>query len=359
MKLIFVTSSLGFGGAERVASELASQFSNQQEVLVVITSIKQKESYSCGKAQIVYLSASQKISPFKKIRKLHTLFKNWSPDAVIAFPDPCSFYAAKAAEKLGIPVICSERNAPRYSPTNPLMRMVRTWSYRLATRVVFQTEEARDYFGKSIRKKGVIISNPYQQRSQCFRKPEAKIISAGRFTPQKNFICLIDAFALFHNKFPDYSLTIFGEGPERANLEKEVHLKGLDTWVSLPGFSDHIESAFETASVFAMSSDHEGMPNALLEAAAAGVPCVSTDCPVGGPRKLIGPNPNDVLVPVGDSQAIASGLEKIISDYDATSKTCLDYAMQLKNELSIESISNQWLSVINSAITISMNKKGK
>jgi glycosyltransferase involved in cell wall biosynthesis len=359
MKLVFVTSSLSFGGAERVISELASQFSNQQEVLVAITSIKQKESYSCGKAHIVYLSESLKISPFQKIKELQILFKNWSPDAVIAFPDPCSFYAAKAAKKLGIPCICSERNAPRYSPSNPLMRIVRIWSYRLATRVVFQTEEARDYFGKSIRKKGVIISNPYQQRSQCYRRPEAKIISAGRFTLQKNFICLIDAFALFHSNFPNYTLTIFGEGPERANLEKEIHLKGLDNLVSLPGFSDHIESSFETASIFVMSSDHEGMPNALLEAAAAGIPCISTDCPVGGPRKLIGPNPKDILVPVGDRQAIADGLGKIISDYDATSRTCMDYASQLKNELSIESISNQWLSLINSAITISMNKKGK
>ncbi|OPZ24575.1 MAG: GalNAc-alpha-(1-_4)-GalNAc-alpha-(1-_3)-diNAcBac-PP-undecaprenol alpha-1,4-N-acetyl-D-galactosaminyltransferase [bacterium ADurb.BinA186] len=356
MKIIFVTSSLGFGGAERVISELASEFSKQHQVLVAITSIKQKESYSCGSAAITYLSEASKLSPFQKIHKLEALFKKWSPDVVVAFPDPCSFYAAKAAKRVGIPCICSERNAPRYSPTNPLMRIVRTWSYHLATRVVFQTEQARDYFGKSIQKKGTIISNPFQQRSSLVRKPEEKIISAGRFTPQKNFICLIDAFSLFHVWFPNYSLTIYGEGPERINLENEIHSKGLDSYVFLPGFSDHLESAFASAAIFVMSSDHEGMPNALLEAAAAGLPCVATDCPVGGPRKLIGSNPNDILVPVGDSQAIADALKKIVANYDDVSKGCEGYANQLKESLSIGNIAHQWLSLINSIIS---NQKKK
>src|SRR5574344_1432553 len=65
MKIIFVTSSLGFGGAERVISELASEFSKQHQVLVAITSIKQKESYSCGSAAITYLSEASKLSPFQ------------------------------------------------------------------------------------------------------------------------------------------------------------------------------------------------------------------------------------------------------------------------------------------------------
>jgi glycosyltransferase involved in cell wall biosynthesis len=350
MRIGFVTSSLGSGGAERVTSILSSEFAKEHTVFVIITSIRQKEVYSCGLSSILYLSEEKRISPLRKINKLVKLINEKQLEILVAFPDPCSYYGAVAAKRCQIPCICSERNAPQFAPTSPLMRFLRKRSYHLATRIVFQTEEAKKYFNVRIQKKGVIIPNPFQKRSPEDRVPSHSLISAGRFTHQKNFPCLIRAFSIFCQSFPDYTLTIFGEGPERKSLERITKKLHLQSKVFFPGFSNCLDQELKKAGIFVMTSNHEGIPNALLEAVAAGVPCVSTDCPVGGPRQLIGLNPKDRLVKVGDYRAVASALKDIATHYEDAEKVCLSYGQKLTATLATEKITIQWLALFTSAI---------
>jgi GalNAc-alpha-(1->4)-GalNAc-alpha-(1->3)-diNAcBac-PP-undecaprenol alpha-1,4-N-acetyl-D-galactosaminyltransferase len=359
MNIVFVTSSLANGGAERVISELASEFSKTFQVEVILTSVHQTEYYHCGSASVSYLSEFRKISPFGKIRKLIDFFKKKNPDVVIAFPDPCSFYAAFASRKNHIPCICSERNAPQFSPTGKLMRLVRYWSYRLATNIVFQTEDAKRYFPRCIQKKGVIISNPFQPHFVCSREPENLIIAIGRLTPQKNFPCLIEAFQIFHESFPNYSLEIYGDGMGKNDIEKIIACRGLSSFVFLKGFTNNLSDPFRRARMFVMSSDHEGMPNALLEAAAAGIPCVSTDCPVGGARSLIGDNAFDRLVPTKNPHLLAKAMIDIVNNYQEVEKGCILYSETLKTSLSIGRICGQWLDLIELAISPASPKKKK
>ena len=356
MKIVFVTSSLSTGGAERVAAELSQELSKRHEVFVVITSIRQKEVYSCGQAKISYLSASKKITPFSKIRALKRFLKFVSPDVVVAFPDPCSFYAARACADLHVPCICSERNAPQFAPSKRVMRFLRTESYRLASAVVFQTDEARSFFSKSIQNKGVLIPNPFEARPQLPRNPEKLIVSFGRLMPQKNYHCLIEAFSLFVGQHPDYRLEIYGDGPQRDMLTQYIDSLHLGSSIFLKGFVDNLANPLSRASVFVMSSDHEGMPNALLEAAAAGVPCVSTDCPVGGPRFLIGNNHFDQLVPINDPSAISSAINSIVENYSVASKGCAEYADTLKKNLSLQTIVEKWELLMQKVILGKKNK---
>ena len=84
-------------------------------------------------------------------------------------------------------------------------------------------------------------------------------------------------------RLPDYNLVIYGEGNKREELEKLVKDQNLKDRVSLPGNIQNIADEMEKNSMFVLSSDFEGMPNALMEAMAFGLPCISTDCPCGGP----------------------------------------------------------------------------
>jgi GalNAc-alpha-(1->4)-GalNAc-alpha-(1->3)-diNAcBac-PP-undecaprenol alpha-1,4-N-acetyl-D-galactosaminyltransferase len=346
MKMVFVTSSLGTGGAERVTSILAAFFSKTNDVTVIVTSATSfDEFYSVGNSKVVYLSPERKISPFSKIFKLKKLIKRITPNVIVGFPDPCSFYASIVSKWLHIPCVCSERNAPMFEPSKRLMRMLRIASYYMADRVVFQTEDARSYFSKIIQKKGILIPNPIQEAHICPRKPENYILSIGRLVPQKNFSCVIRAFSIFVKSHQEYSLLICGEGPLRKQLLEEAKTLGVEDRIKMPGFSKDLSDVYSHAKIFVLASDYEGMPNALIEAVIAGVPCISTDCPVGGSREILSENPYDFLVDPGDYKTIASCFEKILSSYDTYEKKCVDYGLFIKDQLSTEAIAKRWMDI--------------
>ena len=107
---------------------------------------------------------------------------------------------------------------------------------------------------------------------------------------------------------------IYGEGPERKYLEKLVFDLQLGQKVFMPGRNKDVLNEINSAKMFVMSSDYEGMPNALIEAMCMGMPVISTDCPSGGPRELIDSNKNGILVPVGDEKELECAMKKTTDD---------------------------------------------
>ena len=134
------------------------------------------------------------------------------------------------------------------------------------------------------------------------------IVTCGRLTEQKNHKLLIDAFAEVQKIHPYTTLKIYGEGSLREKLQNQIDSLNLNEKVFLMGATNDVAKALQTADLFVLSSDYEGMPNALMEAMAAGVPCISTDCPCGGPRELFGEDASDKLVPCNDSAQLAKAI---------------------------------------------------
>lgn len=108
---------------------------------------------------------------------------------------------------------------------------------------------------------------------------------------------MLKAFAAVRMDFPDECLRIYGEGPMRSDLQRMVYALGLSDGVALCGRTSDVPAVLADAKGFLMSSDYEGMPNALMEAMAVGLPCVVTDCPCGGPGELIADGTNVSLFP--------------------------------------------------------------
>lgn len=140
-----------------------------------------------------------------------------------------------------------------------------------------------------------------------------QVVAAGRLTPQKSFGRLIKAFAHVHRAHPDWTLTIYGEGPERGRLERLVAETGLSEVVRLPGFTDQPYQRFAEADIFALSSRREGFPMVLLEAMGCGLPLVAFDIPTG-PAEMVHDGQNGFLLPDGDIRGFAAAINRLIED---------------------------------------------
>jgi glycosyltransferase involved in cell wall biosynthesis len=140
-----------------------------------------------------------------------------------------------------------------------------------------------------------------------FREGEPPVVLAvGRFTRQKNFPLLLEAFAEVRRKRVA-RLVILGEGDLRGELEAKVRDLGISAEVDLPGFDSNPFRFMRRAGVFVLSSDWEGLPTALIEAMACGTPVVATDCP-SGPREILLGGRLGRIVPVGDAHALAGAI---------------------------------------------------
>lgn len=137
------------------------------------------------------------------------------------------------------------------------------------------------------------------------------IITAGRLAAVKDHRSLIEAFGLLRRERPA-KLAILGDGPLRADLAALVAERGLSADVILPGFVPDIRPHLAAADLFVLTSTSEGFGNVIVEAMAAGVPVVSTDCP-HGPREILQDGMLGELTPIGDAAAIAAAMARMLA----------------------------------------------
>lgn len=137
------------------------------------------------------------------------------------------------------------------------------------------------------------------------------VVGMGRLTRQKNFTLLLRAVAAIESTTPVHVL-ILGEGEDRAMLTDLVGELGLGDRVALPGFVTNPYAYLAHADLFVLSSDWEGLPTVLIEALAIGTPVVATDCP-SGPREILADGAHGALVPVGDVNALANAMARVLA----------------------------------------------
>lgn len=358
MKLLFYMNSVHKGGAERVMKNLAGQFSKDGNKTYFLTSFRDKCEYplDLGVKRITIDDALYKRSFLHKnviwTAKLRKIIKQIQPDVVISFMAEPNFRTLIACAGLKCAKVISIRNDPNKEYPNALYRFLAKHLYKCADGVVFQTEEAREWFPKSIAQKSEIILNQVDKVFYDYvHKGERKgIVTTGRLAPQKNHNLLIDAFNLIKDK-TDENLTIYGEGELRDKLQKKIDELGLAERVFLPGNSDEVVKVVGSARLFVLSSDFEGMPNSLMEAMALGTPCISTDCPCKGPEMLSQGGKSCVLVPVGDKEKLAQSMLEVLSD-EQKAESLSEQAKKRAEDFNPENVFCCWKKYIEKVVGI-------
>lgn len=350
MKILFCTGSMRKGGAERVISNLTNYLSRDNNELYIITSINTKTEYTLNKNIGVYhldgiVREKNKLKRIKKRRKkLKEIINNIRPDIIITFlPEP-TFMVMSLRRKIRCPIIISERNDPSEEYKSFIYKFLMRKYYKKADGFIFQTEGAKEYFSKNIQNKSVIIENPINKefliRNNNVKKKDI-IISTGRLTAQKNQKMLISAFSEITDIYPHYKLIIYGEGDLRNELEMQIKRLGLENKVFLPGVVNNIKEKMEESKIFVLSSNYEGMPNALMEAMALGLPVISTDCPSGGPNYLIENRKTGVLVPIKNVEKLKKAIINLIEDKKMSDELGKNAAKKMK-ELNPDIINEKW-----------------
>lgn len=358
MKILFCLGSLNRGGAERVVSNLANYFIKCNKVSIVITS-PDLPQYELDKNITVYHLDKKRESNniiyknLKRIYKLNKIVKKDNPDIIISFlPEP-SYRILLLKPIRKIPTIVSVRNDPNVEYKSKLNFWAMKILYPLADGFVFQTEDAKHYFNKKIQCKSVIIANPlkeaFVQRKIYAGEKDKIIVNIGRLEKQKNHELLIEAFNDIKEEFLDYNLFIYGEGTLKENLKNKIKKMDLENRVFLKGEVENIEEKIEKSSVFILSSKYEGMPNALMEAMALGVPCISTDCPCGGPKFLIQNGVNGILAKVDKKEDLVQGIRKILSD-EKFANDISKNAIKIREKLNPSVINLKWKNYIEKII---------
>ncbi|MDO4499714.1 MAG: glycosyltransferase [Erysipelotrichaceae bacterium] len=352
-RILMINSSLTNGGSEHVMVLLANELSNRDYVVdMVICNKDLPETYILNdkvnklkydpknlKGHAFVIGLILFIRKCMKQKKYHT---------VISFMMNYNVLTLIAGLGLKQKIIVSERANPKLvDDYGVLFKTAEQLLYPLASKIVFQTEEVKDYYKKSIKKLGVVIPNPVNPDivEEWVGEDSKTITSIGRLTTQKNYPLLLRAFSIYSKQYPDYNLKIYGQGPLLNELKEYAKELKIDSKVSFEGFTTQVYKHLRESKMFVMSSDYEGISNTMIEALAMGVPTICTDCPVGGARMMIEDGKNGFLVPVGDETSLSQKMVIISSD-SKLSKKISEEALKIKNYYSIKEITNLWEKII-------------
>ncbi len=358
MKILFNCLNLEKGGAQRVISILANEFSLNNEVTILM--LRNEISYKVNSnIKIISLEKSPKNNFLTKIsllklKQMAKQIENIQPDVIISFlPEPSLklMLIKKFNRKIKkIPTIISIRNDPQKEYQNKIIYEIMKYLYQNVDKLVLQTTEAYHYFQKILpNNKLCIIPNPiapeFLVEKSNKKKDKKEIVTVGRLVKQKNHKLLIASFSKVKVKHPDLKLLIYGKGPLEMELKNFVKQLNLENDVIFKGEVDDIENHIAKARLFVLSSDYEGMPNALLEAMALGIPCIATDCPCGGPQKIIKNNINGILVPLNDEKELTKAILNLIEN-ENLSKSFAQQGHLRSQEYNPKQIGNLWHDVI-------------
>lgn len=351
-KIMFYISSLTRGGAQRVIVNLAEALLLKGHVIVIVTTHICEPEYELPKGARRILSditeeeiTDSRICNFKRrFCKLRRVWKEERPDLIVSFLGKNNFMALLTSWGLGIPVVASVRGNPGREYKGKVMGLLSKTLMGKTAGLVLQTPDAKAYFPKWIQRKSIILENPLNPDFITdYDKGERKqeIVSVGRLDENKNQKLIIDAFCQIAEEFENVKLILYGDGENRKKWMEYAAKTEYAERIFMPGTVSDVKEKIRHSKIFVLSSNSEGMPNALLEALALGIPSISTDCPCGGPRMLMEGKENGILVSVGDEKAMADAMKTLLKDEGLWQKYSQN-AYRLSKEFHPDKVNQKW-----------------
>lgn len=327
--LFYINSILYGGGAERAITNIASLFSENGYQVIMVTSFGgEDEFYLEPSIRHIILDEpgkkqnSQVRRNLSRVLKLRAICKRENPDIIISFMAESNYRALVATFGLKAKNIISVRSDPNREYAGIIGRFLGKHLLPFAEGCVFQTEDAKNWFPKKMREKSRVFYNIVRDEfyeTEYMPIPD-RIVTCGRLEEPKNHELLIEAFTAVAERYPKAELLIYGEGSRYSKLQQQINNNKMNSKIHLMGGINNVSEVLAQASIFVLSSVVEGMPNALMEAMAVGVPCIATDCPCGGPRMLIDTGRTGILIKNNELPEMISAIELLLSDTEKRSE---------------------------------------
>ena len=336
-KILISIGSLVGGGAERVVAIWAGRLVEMGYEVAIYVHVRDKAEYTVDeRVKIESLAQTQeeyrKLSVWKRFHKKRAFIKEFVPDVMMNFLPGAQMKMLFASAGIKGRKIETIRNNPWIDTEVGKKRPLWNLCFKKADAIIVQTDEQMEYFSEKEKKKCVVIHNPLSVDCRDairteYPKKATRFMAAGRLNYQKNFPMLIEAFAQVAKENDDIYLDIFGNGGEEfaAYLQDCIDKSGCVSRITLKGRTNDICGALMQHDCFILSSDYEGMPNALAEAMATGMVCISTDCRTG-PKDMIKNGKNGYLTKCGDAASMADAIRKVVSMTDEQCKEMGDLA---------------------------------
>lgn len=320
MKIAFITSSLGYAGAAKMLCFVAESLMLRGHEIHIINikttnddEVSERSLPESIKIHIAETSGQKGLRRIAQIMAIKGISEEIGAQVLIGFTMYPNLYAYLVGKWIGIPSIMSERGDPNKTFSKSWLSKLLVCIINQCSGGVFQTGGAQMFYGRHLREKGTVIPNPIfineQIPSVKYSDREKSIVSVGRLeNQQKRYDVLLKAFKLFSTRHPEYILKIYGEGSDKEKIISWVKELKIEDKVLFMGLTEHPLLDIVSEGMFVITSDYEGISNALLEAMAVGLPCISTDHTPGGAKLLITDHEDGLLTPVGDAEQIGAAM---------------------------------------------------
>lgn len=323
-KICIAIHGLAHAGAERVAASWANYLARHGNDVEILVYAPCEDTYDLDERVKILPIASNREDYFRmpKIKQLSDMRRilcREKPQVLISFLPKMQINMMFATLGMHLKRIETVRNNPWVDTDVGKKRFLWNLCFWRSDKIIVQTKEQSLYFPQSLQEKCVVISNPISpeflgNKKEYTGRETQRFVAAARLSQQKNYPLMIRAFARAAAGHPDCTLDIYGKGSPEAVAETEdlIRQLGMEGRICLRGWMQNISEELTKYDAFLMSSNYEGMPNALAEAMATGLVCLSTDCKTG-PKDMIDPGVTGFLAVTGDEQSFAEGIEAILS----------------------------------------------
>lgn len=317
MRILYVITGLGLGGAEKVVCDLADQMilkGHDVKIVYLTGSVLVKPISSRVELLPLHLNAASNV--FSASREYKKIISDFSPDVIHSHMIHANIFARLNHLSFKyIRLICTAHNSNEGGRVRMLAYKLTNFLSNLNTNVSQEASESLISKGAFNKNNLITVYNGIDlNKFNFFNKDknsnELIFLSVGRFNKQKDYPNLFKAISSLKNKInKELKFYIAGDGELRPQLEQLIVDLGIANNVVLLGKRSDIPSLLNKADYFILSSRHEGLPTVVIEAMACGTFVIATDC--GGSAEIMGDT--GILVPPQNSEALAEALKEAVN----------------------------------------------
>jgi GalNAc-alpha-(1->4)-GalNAc-alpha-(1->3)-diNAcBac-PP-undecaprenol alpha-1,4-N-acetyl-D-galactosaminyltransferase len=377
-RILLFMHGLNGGGSERQMSYLASELAGGYETtLLTLASPSEGEYPVDGRVARIGMGLTTErgglwrglLANRRRVRELRKWGERLQPALVLSFCDTNNILASMALGRR-FPVVVCERSDPRHQQLSRVWEYLRDRSYPLARAVVSQTDSVTDYLRQRLGSRSNRVR--LETIPSAIRSPDMdgatldgarrqsrprRLLMVGRLSKEKRVDRMLDAWARVGAVRSEWRLRLVGDGPERGTLESQARALGIESQVEFAGWSSDVWSEYRAAHAYAITSQYEGFPQALIEAMASRLPVIAWDCSDAVQELLGGAAASEPglarMVPAGWRVAEPPGLERAVASLvtDEALRLRMGEAAALRaGDYEWRSIAPRWLKLIESLL---------